>query len=162
MAPVAVIAFLSTLWGAAEATRSSSLVVVHGSSGAGGEAVLPTSVQAAWDNHFSAFGKQDLDKIMLDYDETSVVRVWDNSMGQKTEYRGMAQVREMFSCLFADLSDLSTLKAPVVEVEEDMRHVFLVGECPGCGYNTATDTFLFGPDLKIKRQNIVITKVPKP
>merc|ERR1719188_1356214 len=113
---------------------------------------------AARDNHFEAFGKQDLDKIMLDYDETSVARVYDNTTGQKTEFRGTAMIRQMFTNLFADLKDLATLDAPVVDVEEDAKQVFLIWKCPGCGYQTATDTFIFGPDFKIKRQNIVVTK----
>merc|ERR1719188_1266950 len=113
---------------------------------------------AARDNHFEAFGKQDLDKIMLDYDETSVARVYDNTTGQKTEFRGTAMIRQMFTNLFADLKDLATLDAPVVDVEEDAKQVFLIWKCPGCGYKTATDTFIFGPDFKIQRQNIVVTK----
>jgi len=121
-------------------------------------AYFPSSVQMAWDNHFNAFGTQDLDKIMLDYDETSVARTYDNTTGQKAEYRGTASIRQMFANLFADLKDLATLDAPVVEVEEDAKQVFLVWKCPGCGYKHATDTFIFGPDFKIKRQNIVVTK----
>jgi len=123
-----------------------------------GPAYFPSSVQQAWDNHFAAFGAQDLDKIMLDYDETSVARTYDNTTGQKAEYRGTAGIRQMFTNLFADLKDLATLNAPVIDVEEDAKQVFLVWKCPGCGYKHATDTFIFGPDFKIKRQNIVITK----
>ena len=48
--------------------------------------------------------------------------------------------------------------AEVADVDEVGKTVFLVWECPGCGYYTATDTFVFGPDNKIKRQNIVVTK----
>lgn len=116
------------------------------------------SVQAAWDNHFEAFGKQDLDKIMLDYDDTSIAKVYNNKDGSKSEFVGKVQIRNMFTDLFADLSNLDTLKAPVVDVDEAGKTVFLVWECPGCGYHTATDTFVFGPDNKIKRQNIVVTK----
>lgn len=119
---------------------------------------MALSIKQAWENHFDAFGKQDLDKIMLDYDETSVARLYNFTSGQKSEYRGLAQIRGMFQSLFADLRDLSTLDAPIVDVEEDMRQVFLCWRCIGMGYKTATDTFIFGPDFKIKRQNIVITK----
>jgi len=118
----------------------------------------PGSVQAAWDNHFEAFGKQDVDKIMLDYDETSVARVYNNVDGSKVEFAGTAKIREMFTNLFKDLPDLSTLDAPVIDVDAAGNQVFLVWKCPGCGFETATDTFLFGPDFKIKRQNIVVTK----
>jgi len=119
---------------------------------------MPTSVQAAWDNHFEAFGKQDLVKIMLDYDETSVARVYNFTDGSSTTFTGTAQIRQMFAGLFAELIDLSTLEAPVVQVDESPKMVFLCWKCPGSGFATATDTFLFGDDLKIKRQNIVVTK----
>jgi len=120
---------------------------------------FPMSVQQAWDNHFAAFGAQDLDKIMLDYDETSIVRVYFKANAQKAEHRGTAQIRAMFAALFKDLPDLTTLAAPVVDVEEDPGQVFLVWKCPGSGFDLATDTFIFGADKKIKRQNIVVDKM---
>merc|ERR1712232_264871 len=118
----------------------------------------PSSVSDAWQNHFDAFGAQDLDKIMLDYDENSVVRIWNNVNEEKFEFKGTEAIRGMFADLFKDLSDLGTLAAPVVDVEDDANQVFLVWKCPGCGYETATDTFIFGADKKISRQNIVVTK----
>merc|ERR1712203_333342 len=99
---------------------------------------LPKSIQEAWDNHFAAFGGQDVDKILLDYDDNSVARVHNNVDGSTAEFKGLAGIRQMFVSLFADLSDLSTLAAPVVEVEKDAKQVFLVWKCPGCGYDTAT------------------------
>merc|ERR1712084_202011 len=67
-------------------------------------------------------------------------------------------IRKMFTNLFGDLKDLATLSAPVINVDEKEKQVFLVWKCPGCGYDTATDTFIFGNDFKIVRQNIVVTK----
>lgn len=125
-------------------------------------AYFPGSVQAAWDNHFKAFGDQDLDKIMLDYDETSVARVYNNADGKKVEFTGLTAIRGMFEQLFKDLPDLKTLEAPIIDVDAAGNQVFLVWKCPGCGFDTATDTFIFGPDFKIKRQNIVITKKSEP
>lgn len=122
---------------------------------------LPKTVQEAWDNHFSAFGEQNLDKIMLDYDEKSVTRVWNNVTGKKDEFVGVAAIRSCFAGLFKDLSDLKTLEAPVVDVDEEGRQVFLVWKCPGCNYETATDTFIYKQyrgAMKISRQNIVVTK----
>ena len=126
-----------------------------------GSGYFPKSVQEAWDNHFDAFGKQDLEKILLDYDQSSIAKIYNNADGSKREFTGLAGIREMFTELFADLPDLKTLEAPVVEVDEPGKTVFLVWKCPGCGFTTATDTFVFGPDFKIKRQNIVITKETK-
>ncbi|CAK9019846.1 unnamed protein product [Durusdinium trenchii] len=127
---------------------------------AGGTAYFATSVQAAWDNHFDAFGKQDLDKILLDYDETSIAKLYNTVDGSKKEFAGLQGIRDMFTDLFKDLSDLKTLEAPVIEVDEPGKTVFLVWKCPGCGYSTATDTFVFGPDFKVKRQNIVVAHSP--
>lgn len=128
----------------------------------GTAAYFPGSIQAAWDNHFKAFGDQDLDKIMLDYDETSVARVYNNADGKKDEFAGLTAIRGMFEQLFKDLPDLATLEAPIVDVDAAGNQVFLVWKCPGCGFDTATDTFIFGPNFKIKRQNIVITKKAEP
>lgn len=117
---------------------------------------FPMSVQQAWDNHFGAFGAKSLDKIMLDYDETSIVRVYENQTGKLTEYVGTARIREFFANTFAMLPDMTTLEAPVSIVDDEHRQVFLVWKCPGCGVNWANDTFIFGPDFKIKRQNVVL------
>ena len=118
------------------------------------------TVRAAWDNHFSAFGGQDLEKILLDYNEESEIIVWDTKTGSRSDFKGVAQVKDLFTGLFAKLSDLSTLNAPLIEVQESSSMVFLVWECPGCGYEKVTDTFIFKGD-KILRQNIVVFSAPK-
>merc|ERR1712176_585177 len=121
----------------------------------------PSNVADAWQNHFDAFGAQDVEKIALDYDDTSRVTVYNNVDGSKSVFTGLEEIKGMFTGLFKDLSDLSTLAAPVIDVDETPGkggQVFLVWKCPGCGYDTATDTFIFGSDLKIKFQNIVVTK----
>ena len=113
------------------------------------------SVQAAWDNHFSAFGEQNVEKILLDYTEESEILIWDTKAEKTTRFKGLEGAKTCFTNLFGALSDLSTLKAPLVEVQEDPGMVFLVWECPGCGYKKVTDTFLFKGN-KILRQNIVV------
>jgi hypothetical protein len=127
-------------------------------------AYSPSSVQDAWNNHFEAFGKQDVEKILLDYDESSVLRVYDHTSETKTVYKGLDGVRECFKGLFGDLSDLSTLAAPEIDVDEVAGkggQVFLIWKCPGCGFKSVTDTFIFGSDFKIKFQNVVCTKEGK-
>ena len=112
----------------------------------------PAAVQAGWDNHFAAFGEQDLDKIMLDYTEESEMTLYNESDGSKTVFKGLAGVRECFTGLFKSLSDLGTLDAPVVHCED--QQVFLVWKCPGMGYKEVTDSFLFDEQGKIVKQNI--------
>jgi len=115
------------------------------------------SVQASWDNHFSAFGKQDVDMILKDYTEKSVARVYDFSAGKLSEFEGLDEVKDLFTGLFKTLSDTSGLKAPVIKVDqwEGGGMVFLVWACPTSGLPLVTDTFVFDKNFKILRQNIV-------
>eukprot|EP00930_Biecheleria_cincta_P008114 TRINITY_DN109474_c0_g1_i1.p1 TRINITY_DN109474_c0_g1~~TRINITY_DN109474_c0_g1_i1.p1 ORF type:complete len:192 (+),score=37.85 TRINITY_DN109474_c0_g1_i1:88-663(+) len=162
-----LLAFLAACW-QSDWTFSSYCGRHFGASNRQGRALrhtamryAPASVSEAWQNHFDAFGEQDLDKIMLDYDETSTVTLYNNADGSKVVYKGTDHIRHMFTELFDGLSDLSTLEAPVSDVYEMSGgggQVFLVWKCPGCGFDTATDTFIFGPDKKIKFQNIVVTE----
>jgi len=119
----------------------------------------PLPTQAAWDNHFSAFGTQDVEKILIDYSEDSVITTFDQTTGTKTEYKGLAGARECFVGLFKSLSDLKDLAAPVQVVKEATADapgsVFLVWKCPASGYTQATDTFIFDASSKILRQNVV-------
>ena len=64
------------------------------------------TVTAAWDNHFSAFGGQDLEKILLDYNEESEIIVWDTKTGSRSDFKDLAQIKDLFTGLFAKLSDL--------------------------------------------------------
>jgi len=85
----------------------------------GGGGYSPDSVDAAWKNHFDAFGASDLDKIMLDYDADSEVWLFNDGNNCGTglpagqpppamtqglaEFKGEAAIRGMFEGLFAQL-----------------------------------------------------------
>merc|ERR1719215_1894460 len=116
----------------------------------------PTTVQAAWDNHFSAFGGQDVDQIMLDYDEDSEISIWARSSESVTHYRGTAEIRELFTGLFKSLGS-APVNAPIEDVVDrpGEKSVFLVWSAPDAGFLKATDTFIFDKNFKIRRQNIV-------
>ena len=121
----------------------------------------PTSVQEAWDNHFSAFGGQDLDKIMLDYDNSSVLKAYDFSSKVQQTNVGEVAIRGFFAGLFTLLSDLSGLTAPTVEVTEaPNKQVYLIWTCPTSGITSAQDTFIYTDAFKISRQNIAYTAAP--
>ena len=119
-------------------------------------------VQASWDNHFAAVGAQDVDKILLDYTEKSTIKVYNQVTDELVEFKGLKAVKECFTSLFKDLSDLSGLAPPAIRVEEATEGKagmgFLVWRCPSSGYNHATDTFLFDAAGKIAKQNVVIMK----
>jgi len=119
----------------------------------------PTSVQDAWDNHFSAFGGQDVDKIMLDYDENSVVRV--STVKPEAEvatatYDTLEKIKAFFEGAFKALTKPDKITAPVVEVEESPGMVFLVWKAPEDGFISCNDTFVFTKEFKIKWQNVVL------
>eukprot|EP00286_Rhodomonas_abbreviata_P028796 CAMPEP_0181308158 /NCGR_PEP_ID=MMETSP1101-20121128/11300_1 /TAXON_ID=46948 /ORGANISM="Rhodomonas abbreviata, Strain Caron Lab Isolate" /LENGTH=254 /DNA_ID=CAMNT_0023414495 /DNA_START=901 /DNA_END=1661 /DNA_ORIENTATION=- len=114
-------------------------------------------VQAGWDNHFAAFGAQDVNKILLDYTECSQVIVYDALCDEEVVYRGLDDIRKCFTGLFATLSDLKALAAPVIKVEEaPFASVFLQWMCPSSGIIAATDTFFFDENGKIVKQNVVV------
>jgi len=142
-------------------------VVIYNEGAPAGKAPLCTEpqggpVQASWDNHFAAFGAQDVDKVLKDYTEKSVIKVYNQVTDELVEFKGLKGVKECFTGLFKDLSDLSGLAAPAIRVEEATEGkagmVFLVWRCPSSGYNHATDTFLFDAAGKIAKQNVVIMK----
>ena len=48
---------------------------------------------------------QDLDKIMLDYTEESVLKCFEHSAGELTTATGLAEIRDFFAGLFGLLTD---------------------------------------------------------
>eukprot|EP00903_Cladosiphon_okamuranus_P006425 g6287.t1 len=115
----------------------------------------PESVQDVWDNHFAAFGGKDLEKIMLDYDDNSVITTYDQTSGKKEVFKGEEGARTLFTGLFEAMSDQSDLAAPMIDVDEASKLIFLIWRCPASGFLDATDTFLInGETSKIYRQNV--------
>jgi len=115
-----------------------------------------SSVQASWDNHFSAFGAQNLDQIMLDYTNASALHSFEECSCQLTKANGLAEIRAFFAGLFITLSDTSDLTVPVVEVA-DPKQVYLIWTANASGIESAQDTFIFDDAYKIHRQNIAFT-----
>ena len=148
--PVLLLLVASLTTTSATSTTSRSLAVYK-----------PTNVSTAWDNHFSAFGGQDLDKIMLDYDNSSVLKAYDFTSKVQYTHVGEVAIRGFFAGLFTLLSDLSGLTAPTVEVTEaPNKQVYLIWTCPTSGITSAQDTFIYTDAFKISRQNIAYTAAP--
>lgn len=95
---------------------------------------------------------------MLDYTEDSVLKAYEHGAGELTTATGTSEIRKFFEGLFGLLADLSTLDAPVVEVTESPKQVYLIWKCPGSHVAAAQDTFIYADDFKILRQNIAWTK----
>ena len=58
-----------------------------------GNQTVEAVVQPAWDNHFAAFGGQDVSKVLLDYCEESKIIVYNWHDDTETVYNGMAVTR---------------------------------------------------------------------
>ncbi|CAM9961750.1 unnamed protein product [Laminaria digitata] len=135
-------------------TASSSTTTTTRTATSMSAAYAPTNVQAAWDNHSAAFGGKDLDKILLDYDENSIITTYDQTKDEQQTYNGVEGARSLFTGLFEALSDLNDLSVPVADVSEDSKMVFLIWRCPASGFVDATDTFVYSDNNKIYRQNV--------
>jgi len=127
-----------------------------------------TPVSSAWDNHFTAFGAGDDDKIALDYDASSVLHVYDHKTADETIYKGKAAIQALFKdALFPNLrkpgsEDIEVSGVPVQYVQEAgafmAPHVLLAWSSTEQGYARATDTFVFDSATPaiIKRQYVVV------
>lgn len=115
----------------------------------------PMSVQEAWDHQFVSFGHQDLEGILMNYNEESIITTFDVAEDELSTYQGVDEITPFMENFFESLTNLTDLNAPFLEVSEESKMVFLVWRNPASGYLDATDTVLFDMDYKIDRQNIV-------
>jgi len=133
----------------------------------GGQCVLtvappdgaPGPIKNGWDNHFEAFGAKNVTKILDDYTEESVIRIWDNTNSGYSTHAGLDAIGTMFTGLFAAITGASEgdplsdgVGAPLVSVTPQFNSVFLVWK--SFSNPKATDTFIFDDAGKIVRQNI--------
>merc|ERR1712154_11601 len=124
---------------------------------------LQTPIQDAWANHFEAFGLQNTTQILLDYVETSIIRVYDFTTNTYQKVEGLAAIETMFNDLFAAINakkvgEDTGVVAPNNNgetVESPDRSTFLVWR--SYSHPRATDTFLYNDAGKIVRQNIVVS-----
>lgn len=126
----------------------------------------PSSVQAAWDNHFGAFAAQNVSQIMLDYDSESSIKTfdWNGTETTSSEYKGVVEIQQFFTDLFARIGTAAPgvpLDPPVVVERKDEKMVFLVWNAPDATISKATDTFIFDDNFKIKRQTVVSVTAAK-
>ncbi|MFB6160020.1 MAG: nuclear transport factor 2 family protein [Haloferacaceae archaeon] len=89
------------------------------------------------EHHLDAFGEQDLEEVMADYVEESVVVT---NMGT---YRGLDEIEGLFEDLFADFGQAgSEIAVDQREIEGDVAYIVWHGETPDNVYAFATDTFV--------------------
>jgi ketosteroid isomerase-like protein len=118
------------------------------------------SVHDAWENHYSGIGERDIEKIMQDYREDSVVERYEYSDGSLRTAKGLQEIRSFFEDVFEEQRNMTAQSAPVIEVTEGpARQTYLIWTFSASNtYNSGTDSFLFTPDNSILRQQVVSTK----
>ena len=96
-----------------------------------------TTTQDVLDHHLDAFGDQNMDEILDDYDEESVI-ITDTGT-----YRGRDEIARMFEDLFADFSQSgAAMELHHQAIEDEIAHIVWEGETPDNEYEFATDTFV--------------------
>lgn len=102
---------------------------------------------AVLDHHLEAFGSQDMEEIMADYEEDSVVVT---NLGV---YRGLDEIRELFEGLFEEFSqEGATIEVDDTIHEEDFAYLLWHGDTPVSVYEFCTDTF-YVPNETIEFQS---------
>jgi ketosteroid isomerase-like protein len=91
--------------------------------------------EKVWNHHFTAWGKKDLDNVILDYTEDSVVVVTGKA------YRGTKDIRALFQHLF-DVFDVAT-EAHFSPAFIDGKLIYITWDATlyGKSYPVGTDTF---------------------
>jgi ketosteroid isomerase-like protein len=95
-----------------------------------------SETDAVLDHHLDAFASQDLEEVMIDYVEDSVVVT---NLGV---YRGLDEIEELFAGLFDEFSqDGTTIEVDDTIVEDDFAYLLWHAETPDNDYEFCTDTF---------------------
>ncbi|MFB6280456.1 MAG: nuclear transport factor 2 family protein [Haloferacaceae archaeon] len=95
-----------------------------------------TDTRAVFDHHVEAFGSQDLEEIMVDYDDDSVIVT---NMGT---FRGLDEIEGLFADLFEEFSQPGTaLTVDERIVEGEFAYLVWHAETPDNVYEFCTDTF---------------------
>ena len=78
------------------------------------------ALAAPRNNHATAFVGQDMDLMLKDYTEDSVIEIFDATQSFTVKFKGLSVVKECFEGLFADLGNMSEsgFAAPLLHIEE--------------------------------------------
>lgn len=113
------------------------------------------TTKAVLDHHWETFVNNDLEGVMEDYTEESILITPD------VTYRGLDEIRQNFINAFSAFPrSHSTLKLNQSKVEKDLAYILWQADTPDFNLNYATDTFLIR-NGKIIRQTYAGVAVPK-
>ena len=109
-------------------------------------AIDEAKTQEVLDRHMKAFQENDLDGIMADYSEESILVIPDATS------RGLAEIRKNFEGAFAAFpKDSTTLTITKTVVTQDMAYIIWNAKTPKFEVPFGTDSFIVR-DGKIVRQ----------
>lgn len=112
--------------------------------------------KAVLDHHLAAFGAGDLEAVLDDYTDESVVIFPDRTVRGLEGLRGLFE--ELFSGLFAPGTYEFSLDA--VTVEGDVAYMVWHASCAGAEIPFASDTYVVR-DGKITHQTVALKVEPK-
>lgn len=96
-----------------------------------------STTQEVLEHHLTAFGQGDMDGILSDYDDESVIITPDQT------YRGLDEIPDFFEGLFADMGqEGAEADVDLQKVEGDVAYITWHGETPDNVYEFCTDTFI--------------------
>jgi len=110
-----------------------------------------TKLEAGWANHFKAFDDKSETAIMNEYNDKSIIQVFNFEDGSFDTYDTTDKILEFFKGAW---KDITTVKPLLEQLDADHNSVFLVWQSNSIKH--ATDTFIFDDEGKIVRQNIVL------
>ena len=115
------------------------------------ESVNEATTQVVLDHHMKAFQANDLDGIMADYSEESVL------IQQSQTSKGLAEIRKVFEGAFTVFpKDSTTMKINKSVVVQDAAYVVWDADAPKAKVSFGSDTFI------IKNGKIVLQTVALP
>ncbi len=113
------------------------------------------STEETLQHHLDAFDARDVDEMMKDYDETSVL------ISNAGVTRGLAEIRQVFEGFFGEaLPAGSDFEIHCRNVEGDVAFILWTAETETMTFELGTDTFLIR-DGKIVVQTAVVAARPK-
>ena len=120
------------------------------------EAVISTKKsQEVLNHHLATFGQNDLEALMTDYTENSVVITPD------TTYTGLASIKALFGNLLPLFPTEGTdFKVDQMIVQDDLAYIVWHANTPTVDIPLGTDTYLI-EDGKILRQTFAAAVNPK-
>ncbi|KAB1187237.1 MULTISPECIES: nuclear transport factor 2 family protein [Haloferax] len=95
------------------------------------------TTQEVLDRHLALFGEGDMDGILADYDDSSII------ITPERTYRGLDEIPWFFEGLFADFGQEGAVaNIDLQKVEGDIAYITWSGETPDKVYEFCTDTFV--------------------